>query len=653
MIWTVPIFLAGLAALTVPIVLHLMHRPIPRRVVFPSIRFIMKGMEFQSGKKRLRDLPTLLARLLVLTAIVLLFAGPALVKQLDLPGAVAEERVVLLIDLSASLHASDFERFLEQEVEAILSNHPDAPMALIASADEVVEVIPFTSDHQAIREAAGTLAPLPVAGDHRAAIERLQSLVDPASPQPLRLYVLSDLQQHDWAALTPTADLPQAELIVRRPWEKAPGNLAILSVTPEVFQYETGRQLRATVLVRNFGLQPATATLQIVAGSQQLEKAIELGSESSAKYVLDMDDPGANICQANLLVEEPYTLDNTYHFWIGRKPPTNVAIVFDKRDRNNMLQAFFIQQALSTTAPGAENFDVKMVDPEFIFEAELAEFQTLIFVDSMGDYSTIEMDMVAGFLSDGGTGIYITGQRSAETFITMNRSNLVQTRFLGFQGDFNQLRTFFIRTIDRESPLMAPFAEETADLLLFPIYRLGKLQPPATAETPLMVDEELPFLVIEHQDKGRLLLLSTALSPTWSELPTSMSFLPLMRQMASASWQGSDRRIVRLQVGENPRQALDAVGMTNAALPSAKPGVYVLDGLPVEVNISRAESDLRPADVYELQQLDEPQIASESPERQPRYQADDERLRSLRPYLALALLILLCLEVFIANYRLR
>ena len=43
--WLYPAFLGGLALLAVPIILHLLHRDVPRRLVFPSIRFLLKDLD--------------------------------------------------------------------------------------------------------------------------------------------------------------------------------------------------------------------------------------------------------------------------------------------------------------------------------------------------------------------------------------------------------------------------------------------------------------------------------------------------------------------------------------------------------------------------------------------------------------------------------
>ena len=68
--------LLGLLALGIPVIMHLMNRELPRRLVFPSIRLIRFGRLQQPGRKGIRDPWTLLARLLLLAALILLAAGP-------------------------------------------------------------------------------------------------------------------------------------------------------------------------------------------------------------------------------------------------------------------------------------------------------------------------------------------------------------------------------------------------------------------------------------------------------------------------------------------------------------------------------------------------------------------------------------------------
>ena len=101
-----PLYLWGLLALAVPVVLHLLRlRRTRREVVFPSVRHLRMTRLPQEGHRRLRQWLLLLTRLAALACACLLLAGPSL-KRTAPPGADGgrnDRRAVIVLDLSASM----------------------------------------------------------------------------------------------------------------------------------------------------------------------------------------------------------------------------------------------------------------------------------------------------------------------------------------------------------------------------------------------------------------------------------------------------------------------------------------------------------------------------------------------------------------------
>jgi len=71
-----PAFLFALAALAIPIIIHLFHFRRFKRVYFSNVRFLREVKDETSSRSRLRNLLVLLSRLLALAFLVLLFAQP-------------------------------------------------------------------------------------------------------------------------------------------------------------------------------------------------------------------------------------------------------------------------------------------------------------------------------------------------------------------------------------------------------------------------------------------------------------------------------------------------------------------------------------------------------------------------------------------------
>ncbi len=96
-------FLAGLAAVAIPIVIHLMHRRKSRPVPFPTLRFL-KELDVRTARRsRLRERLILAIRAAALAALALALARPVLRES----GALGRGRssVVIVIDNSLSMDA--------------------------------------------------------------------------------------------------------------------------------------------------------------------------------------------------------------------------------------------------------------------------------------------------------------------------------------------------------------------------------------------------------------------------------------------------------------------------------------------------------------------------------------------------------------------
>ena len=76
--------LFGLAAITVPVVLHLIARREPRKVVFPSIRFLTKRVESNRSRLRVRRWWLLALRILAVAMLAIALARPAIHQSLSI-----------------------------------------------------------------------------------------------------------------------------------------------------------------------------------------------------------------------------------------------------------------------------------------------------------------------------------------------------------------------------------------------------------------------------------------------------------------------------------------------------------------------------------------------------------------------------------------
>ena len=644
-------FLAALAGLSIPIILHLMSREVPKRVVFPTIRYILKGQRFQTGKRGIKDWLTLLSRLLLMAAMVLLFAHPFLPDENRFIANSADE-VLIFVDHSASMSASDFKAFLADARGQITTAHPGATFGLLASSSHTTVALATSTPNDDVLNSLAALEPSLLRGNHFAALNQIPTLLSKREGIKRFLYVLSDLQQQDWQReKLPALDL-DAEVRIIQPEHSDAANLSIVKVEPELFIKGEVRHLRASVRVRNFALDSAAAELRVEVGDVVASKSIELPGSSSEAYVFEMDilEAGSHAV-VRLVREEAYQLDNSYHVSIGARPALRVAAIADiERDRRKGIEAFFLRNALNVTLPGMTKIEVTNRGTDFIWDSDLSDYHAIFLFDAVADYSELELEQLKAFCDSGGSLVYIAGQRAPDCLAKFADAEIASYRFLGWQGNIHQTETYAIDKIAEGFDLVDPFLDEPGDLKLFPIYKTAKIAAPKTSATLLTMDNRFPLLTRDLVGGGVFYVFSTSLSPMWSELPTSLSFLPLMRRLVELSPRAQGRGIPELTIGERYDEKLLSAGITlETALPS-EPGVVMVDQRPIELNVTRDESDLRAIDPVEIAtalSVNTTTVADFDDPNAPKVMAG----KDLRGPFAWALVIFLFLELLAANIQ--
>src|SRR5262245_23985774 len=99
-----PLFLVGLGAIAIPVLVHLIQRERKRVVEFPSLMFVRR-IPYQSvRRRRIRHWPLLLLRAFAVALIVAAFARPFMPQNAVANAVTGGAReVVVLLDQSASM----------------------------------------------------------------------------------------------------------------------------------------------------------------------------------------------------------------------------------------------------------------------------------------------------------------------------------------------------------------------------------------------------------------------------------------------------------------------------------------------------------------------------------------------------------------------
>ncbi|MCH7556542.1 MAG: BatA domain-containing protein [Planctomycetes bacterium] len=131
-----PLFLAGIAAVGLPIVLHMIRRHTRKRVEFSSLMFLRTTIPRFKNRSRLENLLLLILRCIILCLLAFAFSRPFFPREAVESRVRLGSRIVLLIDTSASMRRAGMWDQAISEAQSVLDSVDQADRVCVMSFDQ-------------------------------------------------------------------------------------------------------------------------------------------------------------------------------------------------------------------------------------------------------------------------------------------------------------------------------------------------------------------------------------------------------------------------------------------------------------------------------------------------------------------------------------
>jgi hypothetical protein len=337
-----PLYLFGLFALAIPIVIHLFSFRRTKRVFFSSNRFIRQVQEATSSKKRLKHYLILAARLLFVGFLVLAFAQPFLpAGEQDLTG----KEVIIYLDNSLSM-SNEVDTDLTaleagiQLTQQVLEVYPRGTRFRLLTND----FAPYSNTSKSSEEINELLSTLHHAGTSRSFEEvhrRLLSGLDRGQASRTDVFWVSDFPRSH----PPKAEILDSLLTYRLVPMRYSGeaNVYVDSVYLENPLYGRSEKFTLKVHLRNTGSREVQ-DVQIRILLNEIQSAgitATIPAKGTAVLSFDLSPPQEETVRGKVVFEDfPVTFDNEFYFVLptSRKirvleikestPPTSIERVY-------------------------------------------------------------------------------------------------------------------------------------------------------------------------------------------------------------------------------------------------------------------------------------------------------------------------------------
>ncbi len=560
-----PLFLIGLAAVAVPVIIHMRLRHRSQVVAFPSLMFISRAPYRSVRRRRLRDLLLLALRCLALALLAVAFARPLFQGDGAANAAAVNRLTFVLLDNSFSMGFGDrWRRAVTAAAREFDGLGTGDRGALIVYSDQAEMVSAPTSDGSLLATLAREAEIVPRATSLLPAIQVARGVLAEAESLAVReLVIVSDFQRSSWAPDN-AASLPQGvelRLVDVRSEEEDEGNAAVTDVVfdhSRVSSSESGGGDRERVGIAarvsyqgiggaaeeddSAGEDGAVGTLQaevdlLFDGEVIQTRAVELPLDSStmvnfAPEVLERERTTRGTVR---LREDALDTDNEFHFVLSPAHEVGVLVIEPGGDRR---RGRYLEEALSL---GRRPFlRVNRVQASGVEPTMLEGKSVLVINDAAQQLSSAAVAAVVRFVREGG-GLLLGVERGLNSTSALLGEFRVESsqqvdRLSGTPGS--------LAWFDTGHPVFDVFAAaRSGDFSSASFFRYHRLETPEGAVAIALFDDGSPALLdlmpAASEDRvsnavagarGRVLVLPTSFDTFWNTLPVQAVFLPFMHR---------------------------------------------------------------------------------------------------------------------------
>jgi hypothetical protein len=586
-----PLFLAGIAAVGLPIILHMIRRQTRKRVTFSSLMFLRTTVPRFKNRSRLENLPLLILRCIILCLLAFAFSRPFFPREDGNKQIAPARRIVLLIDTSASMRRTGMWAQAISEAQSVLKDVSPTDRFCVMRFDQNVETLigfeqwnSMDLDRRKViaAERLSNLSPGWAATNlGQALVSAAEAIGDDEvndEQQKFRTHqivLVSDLQKGGSLEALQAYEWPESlELEVKLIAAAGSTNAATQLITSRDHPADTAGNEQPSVRITNspdavverFSLSWAGDEL---AGTSQ--RATEVYVPAGHSVVTRIPQRNDNKAPGKLvLTGDDHDFDNALYIAPSLTHQVNILFMASDRAGDTEGMLYYVQCAFRPTG---------MLDPrvisgsvENLTDEDIAAAHLIIAADVI---SPGRIGAVRRYLETGRTVLLV--MKSPDIAKTIAALAGVET----IESQEAEVNTYaMLNQIDFKHPLLAPFSEPRfGDFTKIHFWKHRRINIDNLPGAGVLAwfDNNDPALLELHVDKGSLLVLTSGWHPSDSQLALSSKFVPLLYSILEYSGIFTNRQS-QYFVGDNvPISPLTGSSPPNMEIRKPDDSIVVMD----------------------------------------------------------------------------
>ena len=537
-----PLFLAGIAAVALPIILHMIRRQTRKRVTFSSLMFLRTTVPRFKNRSHLENLPLLILRCIILCLLAFAFSRPFFPREEGNKQIPLAKRGVLLIDTSASMRRTGMWNQAINEAQSVLKDMNRTDRVCVMSFDQGTETLIGFEQWDAMdsaRRSAVADEQISNLSPGWAATNLGDALVTAAEAieddevndeqqkfRTHRIVLISDLQKGSSLEALQAYEWPESLELEVKPIAAAGSTNAALQLiaSRDHLARTAGKELPSVRIINS----PDAAVERFAlnwAGEDQMKTSdhvpevyVPAGHSVVVRAPKRADDsaPGKLV-----LTGDDHDFDNTLYMAPRLTHQVNILFIGSDSDGDSEGMLYYVRRAFRAT--GAIEPVVISRSPENLTDADIMTSHLIIAADAI---TPGRIDSVRRYIETGRTVLLV--MKSPDVAQTITALTGIETIY----SQEAEVDTYsMLSRIEYKHPLLAPFSEPRfGDFtrIHFWKHRRVNIDNLPGAEVLAWFDSNDPALFELHIAKGSLLVLASGWHPSDSQLALSSKFVPLL-----------------------------------------------------------------------------------------------------------------------------
>jgi len=516
-----PWFLAGLAAIALPIYVHLLrqHNVVPLK--FSSLMLFERHTQSAVKRRRLRYLLLLALRVLLLALLALAFANPFVQRN---PAAVTSgaRLEIIAIDRSFSMRAENRLERAKREALTVLSRRPAGGLGQVLAFGAAVQLMTQAVDDPAELRAAVQAVESDDSRSSYAELARALRAIAQSSKLPVQVHLFSDMQKTSLPPSFSDLQLAANMTLVPHPLATAgKANWAVESVTAPRRLLEPAKS-RVEATIAGFSTPAARRSVSLaVNGKVVATKPVEVPASGRARVeFLGLDAPhGFSRCEVRIDSADALAADDAFRFSVERADPRRLLFVHDQRQARSLL---YVRAALESSVEAS--FLIEAVAPGETANLTLSKYSLVLLSDTANLPEAFEAAL-KGWVRTGGS-VFVTAGAgiAARRRVPVSGGAVSDLRYAAREGA--RFRT--VAAADTAHPAL----RRAGRLENVRFYQVAQVEQ-GDARVLARLDDQTPLLLEQRLGAGKILIFASALDNVSNDLPLHAAFVPFIEQAAN------------------------------------------------------------------------------------------------------------------------